>query len=280
LHRTHRRLLWPALLFLSIALSACGGGGGGGSSDGSTPPSPGANGQIINFSVQAKQNGNTYAIDIFLPASYASGTALLPVIYATEDDAPYGPAGVSRFEGFRSEMASRGTQAILVGIRGTARRNIDFLLPGAAQYINFITKDLAPEIERQYRADPKKRALSGLSHGGYLVVAALILEGSVGAPSFSHYLSTDSSFGGDGNVSGYLAFEQQLKASGKSVPTTLFLAGSTNANGPTVVEPLYAQMASQAIDGLTLVKAEYNTTHVGSDLPGISRGAHAVLSLT
>ncbi|MES2532046.1 MAG: alpha/beta hydrolase-fold protein, partial [Pseudomonadota bacterium] len=165
------------------------------------------------------------------------------------------------------EMLHRGTQAILVGIRGTARRNTDFLLPGAEQYVNFIAKDLAPVIERQYRADPKKRVLSGLSHGGYLVVAALVLEGSAGSLSFSHYLSTESSVGGHPDLNGYLEFEKQLKTSGKPVPATLFLAGSANANGPVVVEPLYTRMVSQVIGELTIFKASYATTHVGADLP-------------
>lgn len=266
MYRTSRRLFWPALFFLSVVLSACGGGGGG-SSDGNAPTPSADQGQVIGSSVQAKQNGNLYQIDIFLPASYAGGSASLPVIYATEGDALYGPGGQWRFEAFKNEMISRKTQAILVGIRGTARRNVDFLLPGAEQYVNFIAKDLAPAIERQYRADPKKRALSGLSHGGYLVVAALVLEGSAGSLSFSHYLSTDSSFGGNPNVSGYLDFEKQLKTSGRTVPATVFLAGSSNANGPVVVEPLYAQMVSQGIGELTVLKAMYNTTHVGSDLP-------------
>lgn len=149
--------------------------------------------------MNATQNGNAYPIQIFLPASYADGTAKLPVIYATEGDALYGAGGrQSRFDAFKDEMQSRGTQAILVGIGGTARRNVDFLLPGAETYLNFITKDLAPSIERQYRADPKKRALSGLSHGGYFVVVALILEGKAGNLSFSHYLSTESSIGAQG----------------------------------------------------------------------------------
>ncbi|CAN5563267.1 hypothetical protein BH10PSE18_BH10PSE18_23650 [soil metagenome] len=264
MHRTNRRLFGPALLFLSFVLSACGGGGGSGGNGGSPPE---AQGQVIVSSVQAKQNGNLYQVDIFLPASYAGGSALLPVIYATEGDALYGAGGQSRFEVFKNEMLSRGTQAILVGIRGTARRNTDFLLPGAEQYLNFIAKDLVPAIERQYRADPKKRALSGLSHGGYFVVAALVLEGSAGSLSFSHYLSTESSFGAHADVSSYLEFEKQLKTSGRPVPATLFLAGSINANGPVIVEPLYTQMASQALDGLTLIKAGYNTTHVGADLP-------------
>lgn len=266
MHATIKRLFLYAGVLLTVTLSAC--GGGGGSNAANTEPPPQTGGQVISTSVNGTQNGNTYSIQIFLPASYADGTAKLPVIYATEGDALYGAGGrQSRFDAFKDEMQSRGTQAILVGIGGTARRNVDFLLPGAETYLNFITKDLAPSIERQYRADPKKRALSGLSHGGYFVVAALILEGKTGNLSFSHYLSTESSFGAQGGPAALLDFEKQLQASGKPVPATLFLAGARGSNGPVTVDPLYAQMAAQSLPGLTLVNASYDTTHVGADLP-------------
>jgi hypothetical protein len=253
------------LLVISMALAAC--GGGGSSADEAPPPAPEANGQVVSSSVKATQNGTTYAIRTFLPASYAGGTASLPVIYATEGDASYGPAGQSRFDAFKEVMQRRKTQAILVGISGTDRRGVDFLLPGATQYIDFVAKDLAPAIERQYRADPKRRAISGLSHGGYLVVAALVLEGTAGNLSFSHYLSTESSYGGHTSVFDYLSFEKQLQASGKPVPATLFLAGARSGNGAVVVTPLHAQMTAQALPELTIAKADYDTTHVGADLP-------------
>jgi hypothetical protein len=88
--------------------------------------------------------------------SYHRGTARYPVIYATEGDAPYGTASggagspvtaVSRFDVFRQIMQRRGTQAILVGIGGTDRRNTDFLLPTALAYRDFIEKELVPRIE-------------------------------------------------------------------------------------------------------------------------------------
>jgi hypothetical protein len=248
-----------------MALAACGGGGSSPGED--APPAADTNGQVVSSSVQATKSGATYSIRTFLPASHAEGTASLPVIYATEGDAPYGVGGQSRFDAFKEVMQRRKTQAILVGISGTARRNTDFLLPGAAQYVDFIAKDLAPTIERQYRGDPRKRALSGLSHGGYLVVAALVLEGSAGTLSFSHYLSTESSYGGHAGVVDYLTFEKQLDAADKPVPATLFLAGARTGNGAVVVAPLHTQMTSQALADLTIVKADYDTSHVGADLP-------------
>lgn len=258
------------LVLAAAALSAC--GGGGSSSDDPPPPPPAETvGQVFNSTLKSESNGSTYAIQVYVPQSYAAGTTTLPVIYATEGDAPYGvgafsTTAISRFDTFKQAMQRRGTQAILVGIGGTAQRNIDFLLPGASKYLNFITKELAPSIERQYRADPQRRALSGLSHGGYFVVAALVLEGLAGGPlSFSHYLSTEASVGAHGDAINFLAFEKRVD--GKPLPATLFLAGALAGNTVLIGDPLYKQMQAQTNPGLTLLRAEYNTTHVGADLP-------------
>ncbi|MEO5672292.1 MAG: alpha/beta hydrolase-fold protein [Ramlibacter sp.] len=271
--RDTRRALWSVLLAFSTALAACGGGGDSAPTPSPTPVEP--VGQVVQSTLASAENGFTYTLQVYLPASYPTGTTTLPVIYATEGDAPFGVGSSgatggsvrSRFETLKEAMQRRGTQAILVGISGTARRDVDFLLPGAAKYVSFIARELAPSIERQYRADPKRRALSGLSHGGYFVVAALVLEGTAGPLSFSHYLSTESSFGGHPNVAAYLDFEKQLAGTGKPMPATLFLAGANTSNGPVVVNPLYEQMVSQKIPGLTLLKSDYPTTHVGADVP-------------
>jgi len=251
-----------ALLALGAAsaLAAC---GGGGSSEPPTEPV----GQVFSSTLKSESNGYTYAIQVYVPQSYATGTTALPVIYATEGDALYG-SGVTptRFDTFKQAMQTRGTQAILVGIGGTVVRGTDFLLPGATRYLNFITKELVPVIERQYRADPKRRALSGLSHGGYFVIAALVTEGLAGAPSFSHYLSTEASYGGHGSTAAFLSYEKQLD--GKPLPTTLYLTGAgTGTNNVGIIKPLYEQMRAQNNPGFTLVNADYNASHVGTDLP-------------
>lgn len=251
-----------ALLLAVVALSAC---GGGGSSGDSAPPSS-TRGLVTTSTLRSDANGYTYALQVFVPQSYATGSVTLPVIYVTEGDAPYGTNGTLRFDAFKDVMERRGTQAILVGINGTQRRVTDFLFPGAESYLRFITKELIPAIERQYRADPKRRALSGLSHGGYFVVAALVQEALAGGPlSFSYYLSTESSYGGHASPADYRLYEKQID--GKPLSATLFLAGATRANGPAVVNDLYTQMAAQTNPGLTVIKADFDTGHVQADVP-------------
>jgi enterochelin esterase-like enzyme len=266
------KCIW--MLVVVAALAGCGGGGSDSPGPESNPDASG--GQVIQSSMRSSAVEFTYPIEVFLPQSYAADSALLPVIYVTESDAPYGAggsgsvsAGVSRFETFKRVVQRRGSRVILVGIGGTARRNADFLLPTARNYLNFMTNELAPQIERQYRADSKRRALSGLSHGGYFVIAALVLQATGGTLAFSHDLSTDSSMGEHPTPAAFLEFEKQLDAAARPVPATLLLAGAA-PNGTTnglMVKALYDQMASHAHPGLVLHHASFETTHVGADVP-------------
>src|SRR3989344_3001081 len=128
MHSNDSMVRRTALLVLVAALSAC--GGGSSSSDPPVEPS----GQVINSTLRPESNGFTYAIQVFLPQSYPTGTTMLPVIYATDGAGGPGGTAVSRFESFKQVMQRRGTQAILVGIGGTSQRGTDFLLPGATRY--------------------------------------------------------------------------------------------------------------------------------------------------
>ena len=253
------------LVLLASALVACGGGGGGGNESAGEPV-----GQVVTTSIDSRRTGATYPVSVYLPESYGTGTRTYPVIYAVEGDAKfgYGPAfNETRFEAFKQVMQERGTEAILVGIGRTDRRNIDFLLPGAEQYLAFITRELVPRIQSQYRVDPTRRALSGLSHGGYFVFAAFILQGSAGTVTFSHFLSTEASTGG-GDPNSVYAFEQRLADSGNAVPTTLFMAGGAagTTNG-VFVQSLHDRIRSRDYTGLKLAHMGFATSHVGTDVP-------------
>ena len=97
-------------------------------------------------------------------------------------------------------------------------------------------------------------------------LAALILEARADVPpSFSYYLSTECSVGEHTSPAGVLAFEKQID--GKTLPATLFLAGASGGNHPLIGIPLFDQITSQNLPGLVAFKAEYNTSHVGADVP-------------
>jgi len=252
--------------------------------------------------VSSVQTGAVYKLYIYLPASYETGTATYPVIYATDGDAGFPPEG--RFVNFTRILQRRGIDAILVGIGGTERRNKDFLLPGAKAYHEFITQELIPFIESHFRADPKRRILSGISFGGSFVVTSLFLE-APNTLSFSHYISAEGSF----FLPSFVAQEQKFSSAigSKSIPATLILArgsvskkvqqqqfstaiGSKNnpamanlardfseATNSTEVDALYRRMVDRHYVDLILIETHFSTDHVGTDNPSFEDAVVRIL---
>ena len=244
------------------------------------------------ITIASLKTGADYPIGIYVPPSYANGTALYPVIYITDGDAPFPPDG--RFANFKKILERRHIDAILVGIGGTARRNTDFVLPGARAYHAFITQELIPFIELQFRADPKRRVLSGISLGGSFALTSLFLE----APDrlyFADYISAEGSF----YQPTFIALEKQFSdtVGTKSIPATVILArGSQNTTSDAVfpssvggkslaasanlvrgysregtnssdVDALYHRMDAHHYTDLTLVEMHFPTDHIGTDNP-------------
>ena len=165
------------------------------------------------------------------------------------------------------------------------------MLPDAKAYHEFLTQELIPFIGSHFRADPKRRILSGLSPGGVFVVTALFLE----APDtlfFSHYISAEGSFFLPSSV----ALERTVSGTigTKSLPATLILArGSVGNKGPPQqfsaaggkgnfaianlardhgefsnsdeVNSLYRRMVSRHYVDLILIETNFATDHVGTD---------------
>jgi predicted alpha/beta superfamily hydrolase len=249
-------------------------------------------GSEVAATIHSTQTDAVYTLYIYLPPSYRSGTAPYPVIYATDGDAAFPPD--SRFGNFTKILQRRHIDAILVGIGGTQRREKDFLLPGATAYHAFITQEIIPFIESHFRADPKRRILSGISYGGSFVVTAFFLE----APNtlfFSHYISAEGSF----FQPSFIALEQKFSSTigSKNIPATLILAhGSANnklqqqqfsaaggtkslpamanlsrgfseATNGAVVDSFYRRMVSRHYPDLILIETSFSTDHIGTDNP-------------
>lgn len=277
---------WPACVSLIIlAFSACGGSSG-------LQKDPGyAIGSVTSATIHSAQTGAVYPIDIYLPASYSSGTATYPVIYATDGDARFPPDG--RFVNFKKILQRRSIDAILVGIGGTKRRGRDFVLPGATAYHAFLTEELIPYVESHFRANPQRRILSGISLGGSFVVTSLFIE----APKtlfFSDYVSAEGSF----FQHSFIVQERRLSSTigNKSIPATLILArgaagsaqetqfssaGSQNMGATLTmahaasarftnsdeVNSLYRRMVNRHYVDLVLIETKFATDHVGTDNP-------------
>ena len=288
---------------LVLAMSSCGGGGGGGGGGVALPvaavatttppatdtpatppaspppaepvapaePPPPATSRVVSDTITSAKTGATYPLDIYLPASYDGGTASYPVIYAMDGDGIFNPPG-TRFSNFKDILDKRGTQAILVGIGGSARREQDYTLPGARPYHEFLTLELVPFIETRYRADVKKRLLTGLSLSGSMAGIALFLEGAAGSLTFSHFLAFEGAFAFQ--AAEYESLEQQMHDAlgGRPLPATLVLTRCDNPDECNFepVGRMHARLVARGYPGLSITETTNSTTHTQTDIPSFA----------
>ncbi|RYF72726.1 MAG: alpha/beta hydrolase, partial [Comamonadaceae bacterium] len=214
----------------------------------------------------ARANGATYPIEIYVPPAHASGEQTFPTVYITDADAMY-VQGQTRFQNFRSLLAAAGKQAILVGIGNTARRGVDYDLPGAQQYHDFLVKELVPLMESRYRADPARRMLSGLSLGGSFVVIAMLLEALEGTMVFSHFLSSDGAFHSNyGSAIDALEERVYPRRAEAGIPATLYLTyGTTAPSNQQAVQSFSQRLRARNYPRLNLVTDSFPAGHLGMD---------------
>uniref|UniRef100_UPI001CE3CA7E alpha/beta hydrolase n=1 Tax=Xenophilus sp. Marseille-Q4582 TaxID=2866600 RepID=UPI001CE3CA7E len=229
------------------------------------PPAPGA-GRTERFDLAARANGTTYPIEVYLPAVAAGDERLFPTIYVTDADAVY-VQGQTRFQNFRSLLTAAGKEAILVGIGNTARRGIDYDLPGAQAYHAFLVEELVPQVESRYAADPAVRMLSGLSLGGSFVVIAMLLEALDGPPQFSHYLSSDGAFHSNyGSAIDALEERVYARRAETGIPATLYLThGSSAPSNQQAVQNFGLRLRARNYPKLNLITEGFPAGHLGMD---------------
>ena len=230
--RHARHLARGGICVAVLLLSACGGGGGGAASTATSTPAVLHGSTNDSMTVTAAQTGIRYQVSVYTPPSYAPATEKLPVIYALDG----GTDNPGHFSAMVSELESQHARVILVGIGGYDRRALDFRLPGAENYLNFLTRDLIPAVEARYVVDPTKRTLDGWSFGGFFAIYAM-LHDRPSPHAFANFVSHDVSMGDAGDSAGrqidpLFAQEQQLFTStGGVLPgTTLVLAGDKKGN--------------------------------------------------
>jgi len=264
-----RAFAWAGSCALLVAFGMWSGGGAAIPDAPAAPPA--ASSRVVSGTIASARTGATYPLEIYLPASYDGGSAAYPVIYALDGDAVFNPPG-TRFANFRAVLEARRTQAILVGIGGSARRGRDYLLPGALAYHDFLALELVPFIEARYRADARRRLLTGLSLSGSMAGIALFLEGAAGQLTFSHFLSFEGSFGVQADRHQALEEKMHDALGGKPLPATLFLTrwGNPAECNFEPVGGMYKRLLARSYRGLVATETTYSTTHIGTDVPSFT----------
>jgi predicted alpha/beta superfamily hydrolase len=223
----------------------------------------------VTQSITSVTLGQQYNLSIYLPPGYDQSTATYPIIYLT--DAEW------RFDPDLAVLQASGVNAILVGIgnMGDARRQIDFLMPGAMPYYKFLTTELIPFVEGQFRADAIHRTLSGHSSGGLFTMYAFFME-ALGERHYSAFMAEDSSFWQQQDQLN--AMEQSVFALHAPLPGTLFMSGDTGGNYVSVF-PFYCQLKSRNYVDLDLEADEYFVGHLPSDPPAFGDALNVIFNL-
>ena len=247
----------PALLF-ALCLAACGGGGGGGSASSSDSPPPAT---IAKFTVASSYTGVTYPVTVYLPASYAASTGTKPVVYAMDDE----------FQGplIAQTLQSLGVDAIVVSVGnlGDARRFIDFDLPGATSYFKFLTLELIPRAEAEYRIDTTRRTLMGYSLSG-LAAMIVLLEDGPSSRYFSGYVLTDPSL--QFHTQDLYKMEQALWDTTHSLPLAVNHCATGGVRSPAA--ELQEQMQARGYQGLRYQFQLSTLSHSGVLAPCVNDG--------
>lgn len=134
------------------------------------------------FAMRSREAGN-YHIYVRLPQDYAKQPARrYPIVYLLDGDSLFPIIAASHL--FLT-IDDKMPEAIVVGIaygsfeKPVNRRHIDFMPSGPgvkpeeagiARFHNFLERELLPQVEGRYRADPSKRILFGQSRGGALIL--------------------------------------------------------------------------------------------------------------
>jgi enterochelin esterase-like enzyme len=266
---------WLWTIFAMATLAGCGGGGGG--SDGAMPPAAGSR---TGFDIASQQTGLTYSVQVYTPPGYAASAERYPAVYAT--DAEY------RFTVLAGVLDSTQRKAILIniGAMGSARRFVDFTMPGAEAYYRFLTQELIPLVDAQYRTQSGTRILTGHSLSGEFVMYALYLE-RPGQRAFSAFISEDGSFWDGPNqvfepaigAEPSTGMEAAMFARDRNLPVTLVMAGDVQGNLGRV-NAVHGFIAQRGYTGLRLVLNNYAMGHVPMDGPAFTDAMNIILGPT
>lgn len=244
----------------AFVIAGCSGGGGGDSGGGT---STGAGSERI-LSVPSAHTGLTYSVTVYTPPGYETSTDAKPIVYALDRELQYTQVQ-NAVLGFRLD-------AIIVAITNIngERRFIDFELPGAEAYFRFLTLEVIPLVEAQYRVDRSRRTLMGYSLSGLMATLAILME-QPSSRYFSGAVITDASF--QFHTEQTFAMEQRMFDTSRSLPMSIHMCYTSN-NAPYSQFP--DRLATHGYQGLRMTHRFYSVSHAAVLVPCVDDGLRFV----
>jgi predicted alpha/beta superfamily hydrolase len=237
---------------------------------------------------------DSFALYIQLPKGYRpSQNRTYPVVFLLDANV--------YFEAVKAQLAKL-TPVILVGIGYRdiglldSLRQRDYTYPlaapadsfpvsgGGQRFLAFLTQELIPYVDHQYKTDPGQRSLLGHSLGGYFAVYALLEGLKTGQPAFTHYVAASPSlYYGDAYLRRQLAALPAAKEP-RTLPTLYLTVGERelergDAERLAVKAAFVAftqELAAHQTVALTWHRITYsNAGHLETALPSFADGLKA-----
>lgn len=221
---------------------------------------------------------DTFSIFVSLPKNYNTSLKKYPVVYLLDANVYF-----DAIKGFLL-LSKSAKDVILVGIGykdafiGDSLRNRDYTYPGIIKsdsmpvsgggnnFIEFIRKELIPDIDKNYSTDTKNRSLMGHSLGGFFVLHLLKSELNSSFPLFSYFVSVSPSLE---YADKYLFKQFMAPPSGINKRLNLYLTTGGNEDVK-LFDDFIGILSSQNIN----VKHEVllKLDHMEAAIPGFKRG--------
>ena len=227
------------------------------------------------FVLQSTANGATYNIKVGLPSNYNPGVEKYASIYVLDGEENFDfVSNKCREISDRLAVAN----AVVISIGYGKDRSIDYtptkvssVTGGGPEFLNFIEKQLIPEMEENLAVDTARssRVILGHSYGGLFGAYAFC----TGNKLFGNYILLSPSLWFDDLVS--LQFEKDNRAENKDRAQLVFMGigGAENAGRMQAPFEAFYQLLR---DNYTQIKLEKNTEedlgHRGSEHPNMIKG--------
>lgn len=214
----------------------------------------------------AKIGVHEYPTYVHTPADYDPDGSPYPVIYATD-----GQWTSSEYKEIVDEL---GAKVILVSIGEGPRnqRQADYVQPGLSNYFKFLSKELIPQIEKDYNIDPTKRLLVGYSFGGNMAGTIMMLDDPFN-PIFNAYAAYDPAFRHTFEHQNY-EFNQYFDglvddryAASEIWDTELLMTGALQSSLADNVETHSARLNSYGFKDLKIETTYFDVDHDNIALP-------------
>lgn len=235
--------------------------------------------------ISSEKVNDRFSISVGLPASYTrDSTRRFPVVYVLDADKSF---GIARDVADWLAWAGEIEPVIIVGVgyenQWWAKRARDMTFSrdrgrlwgnfptagGGSAFLDFLQVELTPYIEREYRVDPRRRALAGLSFGGLFAMEALLRAPDL----FSSYLIVAPAFAWDSSAIMRREEEAGSRMSRLNARVYTAIGENDDPNVPAAWRAMIDRVRSRRYDGLELMSEILpGESHISSWPVALTRG--------